>query len=111
MKCIPSAPKEMYMKQLMTESEKFIKRLRWKMCFHKSSFHAKQRENYYGFKTEKTPPSDPDLDGFEKDVYLMIKNLKWDSSKHQNELEREMRQDLKNQLGKKNLAKSQGEAI
>ena len=78
MKNIPLWDKESYMKSLIAKTESFLKRMRWRIFFYKGSVEETERQEFYGFKSDRCPPSDPDLDKFELDVMLMVKNIKFD---------------------------------
>ena len=56
---IPITTKTNYTNYMIAQTEKLLKRMRWKLHFqketHDKGIHIKQTENY-GFKTQLTPP-------------------------------------------------------
>ena len=79
-KNIPLGNKDKYLKTLISKTENFVRRLRWKV-FH---FLKKENEldndyhkNTFGFATEYSPPKNQLLYDFENDLYGLIKNIEF----------------------------------
>ena len=64
---------------MLDKVESFIKRLRWKaFYFDKKQLNQDEEPlNTYGFRSEKTPPTNNDLIRFENDLYELIRNLRY----------------------------------
>ena len=79
-KNIPIPNKNQYLKEMISNLESFIKRLRWKAFFfdfkNNNKLGPQQMENF-GFNTEKTPPQHKDLLSFETDLYQLVRSLKF----------------------------------
>ena len=69
LKNIPIPKEDDYRDMLIHKTESFIKRLRWKVFWHKNKEAPKdKRKESYSFKSYKTPPKDPDLEKFEEEL-------------------------------------------
>ena len=79
-KCIPRCSKQEYMKALITRTEDFIKRLRWKAFFFLNELQPDSdptpRETF-GFRTPNTPPPILQLRSFENDLYKLLSSIKF----------------------------------
>ena len=64
---------------MLDKVESFIKRLQWKaFYFDKKQLNQDESPlNAYGFRSEKTPPTNNDLIRFENDLYELIRNLRY----------------------------------
>ena len=62
---------------LLAKTEEFLKRMRWKLYFHKNPSENTNCKNTFGFKSGVTPPPDDDLDSFESDMMHMAANVKF----------------------------------
>ena len=80
LKNIPIGSDKQYRKLLIDKTEAFLRRMRWRIFFEKNK-NAQQiptpKFETYGFKTERTPPADPDLTGFEEELMRTIVNVKF----------------------------------
>ena len=94
-----------YMKKLIAQMEKIVKRMRWKALFFLQEeekykplvedveFHEK--EDTYGFNTLRKPPPIKEMEPFEKEFYEIVKNIEFREStekygKFQNELKKDL---------------------
>ena len=62
--------------QLILKVEKFIKRMQWKALASLGKIEN-EREQTYGFPTQKCPQTVDDLTNFEQHPYIMIKNIEF----------------------------------
>ena len=88
MKNIPIPKNNEYMKKLIGQMEKIIKRMRWRALFFlkeedkyktiadEIEFYGKEEK--FGFKSEKKPPPIKELEEFEKDFYEIARNIVFD---------------------------------
>ena len=74
LKNIPCPGKKSYIKALISKTENFLKRLRWKAYFFDNPKPEENnvQENKYGFKTPNTPPANQNLSKFEDDLIELI---------------------------------------
>ena len=79
------------MKSLVSKTEDFLKRLRWKAFFFENEDQEKKER--YGFKTPHTPPQDDDLIEFENDMYELMKSIEFKHSR--NDFQNKLDGDLK----------------
>ena len=103
-KNIPIPSRNQYLKALISKTEHFLKRLRWKAFFHdhqNEDFSAKNKETF-GFKTPHTPPKHELLEKFEDDMYTLISSIEFrkGKSKFQRKLDEDLRELKK--IGKSN---------
>merc|ERR1712240_120233 len=93
LKNIPIPDKDSYLKSLLSKTECFIQRLRWKTYFFLNPKEKTCDTNTFGFKTEKSAPQVKELVNFENDLYLMIENLEFVSyrSTFQNQLNKDVK--------------------
>ena len=98
LKNIPIPNKDSYIKQLINQTEKFLKRLRWKVFFSDQNQLSDydDAEETFGFRTSNTPPQHPELNDFENDIYRLIGNVNFKDVKNsfQSQINRDIR-DLK----------------
>ena len=85
MKNIPIPKKSEYMKKLIAQTEKIVRRMRWRALFFLREedkykpmaddieFHEK--EETYGFASVQKPPPIKEIEPFEKDLYDVVKNI------------------------------------
>ena len=76
LKNIPCPNNTAYEKALISKTENFLKRMRWKAFFFENNDASedKSKQNF-GFKTANTPPQNPELVEFEEGIYKIISNL------------------------------------
>ena len=95
LKNIPIAKDNDFSTILLAKTEDFLRRIRWKMYFHKNPNENTSSKNNYGFKSEVTPPPDDDLSGFEADLMHMAANVKFRKiEKCSNPLQKSMEKQL-----------------
>ena len=75
-KNIPIPSENEYKLKLITKTENFLKRIRWKALTFLGKLKGSDKENF-GFKTVKCPSSVKELVLFENDMMEMIKNLEF----------------------------------
>ena len=100
LKNIPIPTKQKYLKKLVSKTESFLRRLRWR-----ASFLLKYNENLnpdrepvknYGFKSDYAPPHIKDIEAFEKDLVSLIKNVEFWENSNSNEFLRDLSNNIKN---------------
>ena len=77
LKNIPTPPLHGFIIQLMDRTIDFVKRLRWKAFFFDNNISKEETAEKFGFNSQKNPPSNKNLEGFEKDLFEMIRNIKF----------------------------------
>ena len=79
----------------MGKAESFLKRLRWKAYFYENSDknNLEHVNNNYGFKSDRTPPQNKHLNGFENAMYDMVKNTEFQGNR--NNFQSKLKDDLK----------------
>ena len=88
---------------MISKTESFIKRLRWKVLFlEKEEKNNKdkndendeydEKENF-GFKSSMTPPQDYALTAFENDLYALVRSIEFRSTP--NEFQKKLARDVK----------------
>ena len=82
-KNIPLPSNDSYLKSLIAKTESFIKRVRWKVFFFENPSDKESSEEKYGFRSTKTPPQNTALNQFESDMYDLISNVEFKSTKTQ----------------------------
>ena len=97
---LPPSEKE-YTNLLIVQTEKFMKRIRWKLYFYKlqskNNKLGKGSGDYsdkFGFKSMNTPPVDIDLKPFKDYLRRMVKNVKFRKSVNDSEIDKKMKQDV-----------------
>ena len=75
-KNIPVPSKHQYKIQLISKTEKVIKRMRWKCLEFLGKLNSNNVESY-GFKSVKCPPAIQEMTDFEDDLQQMIKNVEF----------------------------------
>ena len=65
LKNIPIPSKDSFLKCLLSKTESFVQRLRWKSYFFLNPDQKKPTLNTFGFKTEKSAPQVKELINFE----------------------------------------------
>ena len=82
LKNVPIPTKDGYLRELLSKTEDFIQRVRWKSFFYlKGDDNAPIKETF-GFKTPHNAPQIQELIPFEHDLTSMIANLEF--SQHKN---------------------------
>ena len=77
LKDIPIPPKRHYLKLLMAKIDDMIARMRWKTYFFLKQSNKENQIQNYGFKTQKTPPSNTILDSFEWEFTNSISDIEF----------------------------------
>ena len=93
LKNIPIPSKDAYLKSLLSKTENFIQRLRWKAYFFLNPDQKKSDIKTFGFKTEKSAPQVRQLVNFESDLYSVIENLEFTNC--QSNFQKELKKDVK----------------
>ena len=79
-KDIPIPNKQDYMMRLLEKTEDLIARMRWKAFFFtKTTEEKSEGKYYYGFKSQRNAPSNKLMEKFEKDIFLMIRNIRFNN--------------------------------
>ena len=78
LKDIPIPSRNAYKSRLLNTTESFIKRMRWKAYFFLNP-STERNGNPYNLKSRKYPPTIPQLEQFENDMFSMINNTKFRS--------------------------------
>ena len=109
-KNIPIPNNDTYLKLLIDKTSNFIRRLRWRAFYflksQEDSFRndstddsreeepAKVDRPNFGFKSENSPPSIREISDFEKDMWNLVENIKF--NKYRNEFQKQLIKDVKN---------------
>ena len=105
LKNIPIPSNSSYKLMLIDKMELLVKRMRWKAHFfleeQKRKENKKQDTTHtpsleketYGFKTNSCPPPVKELEAFEKDLFDIVKTLKF--RKISNEFQSQLNKDIK----------------
>ena len=93
LKNIPIPGKDAYLKSLLSKTENFIQRLRWKAYFFLNPDQKKSDIKTFGFKTEKSAPQVRQLVNFETDLYSIIENLEFTNC--QSNFQKQLKKDVK----------------
>ena len=76
-KNIPSSSRDIYNLRLIEQTEKFLKRLRWKAFFYLNpKIKVHQHENF-GFKSKRTPPCINEIKEFENELIQLMHNIEF----------------------------------
>ena len=99
LKNIPLGSNKQYRKLLIAKTEAFLRRMRWKLFFEKNkntNLNPIAKLDTYGFKSERTPPTDTDLAGFEEELMRTVVNVKFKkrSKLKLNKLQKTMKTEL-----------------
>ena len=82
-KNITISTQQAFRSKLVAKTEEFINRLRWhvlfKFVYEKST---ETRRNTYGFKSLNRAPVVDCLKDFERDLWLMVREIKWKEKKN-----------------------------
>ena len=103
-KDIPVPNNYTYIKRFIVKLESFIRRLRWKAFYfdHKNNESDDKIDNeYYGFKTERSPPQHPSLAGFENDLYDLTRSIQF--HKLSNKFQHQLSETIKNITSSENV--------
>ena len=93
LKNIPIPRRDAYMKSLIDKTHKFLKRMRWKAHFYDNPTTGERQETF-GFNSEKSPPLVKDLLGFESDMYALIKGIEF-KQHYGNRLQQKINKDIR----------------
>ena len=92
LKNIPFPDKSSYTLKLMEKIESVVKRMRWKAYFYlNKETQEKQQKNTFGFKSWHHSPQYNLLEEFEKDVFDLIKSIKF--RKVRNKFQEELKEE------------------
>ena len=80
-----------YIFALLGQTQSFMNRLRWKTFFILNPGTAEEDETY-GFRTQKRPPTIPELEILHSKLIKILSNIKF--KKGGNNLQKQMRNDL-----------------
>ena len=80
-KNIPIPSRQDYKIHLLSKTEKFIKRIRWKALEFLGKLESTEKETY-GFKSRNCPPIVGEVANFEHDLMMMIKNIQFTNIKN-----------------------------
>ena len=104
LKNIPNSSENTYFRVFISKLESFMNRIRWKALFFDQNKEESetdsddsdetQRKENFGFKTDKVPPSNKDLDYFEDDLMTLMKNITF-KKKKDNQFQKKLRNDVK----------------
>ena len=93
-----------YMKKLIAQMEKNVKRMRWKALFSLKeeekykplvdNVEFYEKEDTYGFKTERKPPPIKEMESFERDFYEIARNIVFREDDKYGEFQKELKKDL-----------------
>ena len=92
LKNIPVPSKSSYKLKLIDKIESVIKRMRWKAHFFINGDSTETKKETYGFKSKQYPSQIKELDMFEKDLFELIKSVKFRNSN--DEFHNEMKDDI-----------------
>ena len=88
LKNIPNATESTYFKTFIKKIESFISRIRWKAYFFEmskendTSSDEEHPQESYGFRTDKVPPRNKELDPFENDLTDMMSRITFKPKKN-----------------------------
>ena len=75
LKNIPIPDKDSYLKSLLSKTECFIQRLRWKTYFFLNPKEKTCNTNTFGFKTEKSAPQVKEFVNFETFLKVILHKI------------------------------------
>ena len=101
LKDIPIPPKRLYLKSLMAKIDDMIARMRWKAHFFLKSNNKEKQTQNYGFKTQRTPPSNATLDNFEWEFTNIVNNIEF--RKYTDNFQRKLHKEVSDIRGSKHL--------
>ena len=76
---------------LVSRTEDLVRRMRWKLWHIRNPSNKDQKETF-GFRTTDSPPIMDELESFEKDLWMLVKNVKFKNAG--NDLTSKIREDL-----------------
>ena len=109
LKNIPIPSKKQYLKALIDKTDKFIRRMRWKI-YHFDRHNENEsdneseddaRDSNFGFGTEYCPHSHQALTAFENDLFDLISNLEYNDRR--TEFQRKLAADVREIRASKHL--------
>ena len=101
LKNIPIPPKQCYIKSFVEKTEHFLKRMRWKAHFFDNPTDTStHQQQYFGFPSDRTPPTNKELTLFENDMYSIIKSIQYSESRR-SELQCKLTKDI-NEMNQSN---------
>ena len=96
-KNIPFPSERCYKQKLIEQTEKFVKRLRWKAIFYDQKDERKNDEEVpqnFGLKSNKCPPQVRELIPFENELFQLVGGIKF--RRPSNDFQTKMKNDVKN---------------
>ena len=90
-KNIPIPSRQDYKTHLLSKTEKFIKRSRWKALEFFVKLESTERETY-GFKSRNCPPIVEEVSNFKYDLMMIIKNIQFKNIK--NDFQTKLKNDV-----------------
>ena len=90
-KNIPIPSRQYYKIHLISKTEKFIKRIRWKALEFSGKLESTEKETY-GFKSRNCPPIFEEVANFEHNLMMMIKNIQLKYIK--NDVQKQLKKDI-----------------
>ena len=87
----PIPSRQDYEIQLLSKTENFIIRIRWKALEFLGNLESTEKETY-GFKSRNCPPIVEEVANFEHDVMMMIKNIQFKNIN--NDFQTKLRNDI-----------------
>ena len=97
LKNIPYARDNDYREMLIHKTERFIKRLRWKVFWHKNKdVKRDEQKETFNFKSFKTPPKDSEQEKFEIDLMRMAMNVQFEKNPKKHRLGEQMKDVIRN---------------
>ncbi|PFX25800.1 hypothetical protein AWC38_SpisGene9547 [Stylophora pistillata] len=91
-KNIPLASRREFTKQLIKNTEQFLRRMRWKAFHFLNPGQAGEKETF-GFKTNNCPPVIEELHGYEDGMQRLIQSVQFKNTKCQ--FQKELNEDIK----------------
>ena len=92
-KNIPISSQQNFIKIMICQIEKFIRRLRWKAFFLDQQNHTAAETETYGFQSENAPLQHKNLNAFENDLYELVKSIQF--KKVRNQFQQQLASDVK----------------
>ena len=93
LKNIPIPSQQNFIKTMICQIGKLIRRLRWKAFFFDQQNHTAAENETYGFKSENAPPQHKDLNVFENDLYELVKSIQF--KKVRSQFQQQLTSDVK----------------
>ena len=101
LKNIPIPSQNSFMKCMISKTENFIQRLRWKAFYFLEPNQEKTPFRNFGFKTEKSAPQVKELFEFENELFSIIENFEFSHKK--SSFQKQLNEDVKKIYNSKNI--------